>query len=543
MKFLVIRNYNIFILLLVLLLLVSSCARRGRPEGGPKDISPPVLLKAKPDTFATNVSANLKKIELEFDELVVLKDYIKNVIISPPIEPPPMFSPVGTASYKVEVSFEEALRDSTTYTINFGKSIQDNNEGNPYQYFTYVFSTGDFIDSLSVKGSVKTLGKRKQEENIIAALYKFDKNYKDSLIYTEKPYYIAKVDSIGNFELKNLHEGQYKLIAFNDKIANLKFDSKTEKIAFADSIITAGEEKSFKLNISKVEQDYKYVNAEQKSYGRIDFYFEGNPEKLEIKSLENKIKKPYIIHHAYSDTLQYYFNPEEEGLGEKRERLRFTVNHLGKIDSIPPVLFDTSKKADFKISIAGGDLTPETDFNLKTNFPIDNIDKDYIFVSSDSIDLDFEIKQKNEHGFGLKFPVDFDRTYTMKFLPKAVKDIFGNVNDTLNTTVITRNIKDYGNLKLKLSNPPQKPYWIKLMDNNDNEVKSIYGNDIEFNFRFIKPGKYYIKLILDENKNKKWDAGNFFENRQAEPILIYPKDIDVKAYWDYEEVWEFPNKP
>ena len=97
MKLLQIR-YILFLTLVCGFLLQTSCARKGRPSGGPKDITPPVMLKASPDTFSTNVSPNLKKIEIDFDEYVVLKDHMKNVLISPPLERPPAFSPAGTAA-------------------------------------------------------------------------------------------------------------------------------------------------------------------------------------------------------------------------------------------------------------------------------------------------------------------------------------------------------------------------------------------------------------------------------------------------------------
>ena len=141
-----------------------QCARRGSPTGGDKDITPPVLIKADPKNLSTNF--NKKTIRLTFDEFITLEDVQNQLVISPPLKYIPKIRPQGTTSKFVEITFKDTLRENTTYTINFGQSIVDNNEGNPNRFLTYVFSTGDLIDSLSISGVVKDAYNKKADEFI-----------------------------------------------------------------------------------------------------------------------------------------------------------------------------------------------------------------------------------------------------------------------------------------------------------------------------------------------------------------------------------------
>lgn len=516
----------------------SSCARKGRPSGGPKDETPPVLLRAIPDTFSKNVARDLNKIELSFDEYVVLKDYMKNILISPPVEPSPTFSPAGIASKKVKVEFQDSLlAPNTTYTINFGQSIQDNNEGNPYSYFTYVFSTGDVIDSLELKGKVSNPNEREMPKDVIAALYKIDSTYNDSLIYTTKPYYVAKIDSANQFDLRYLHEGKYKLVAFNDETPNMKFDLKTEKLAFHPEIVEAGSVERFDLNLFKPKANYRAVEAVQAEYGKLEFYFEGKPESVKIVPLEHEFTTAKIFHKPYSDTLAYYFNPRIDTLMDKRARLKFAVEHNGILDTIPSALYDNEKTTQLNVYGRKLSYVPEMSYQVEANYPLDTLNKEYILVEKDSLDIDFEVRRLKNNRFALDFPIDFDGKYKISLLPEAAKDFMQRTNDTLDFKFGVRNIKEYGNLNLNIVNKPATSFWLKLFDKQDKEIKSIYGAEDTFEFKYLNPGEYYFKLIVDENSNGRYDTGNLFENRQPEAIYIYNGNVTVRAYWDIDETW------
>ena len=137
-----------FIYGLIILVMLYSCARRGRPIGGEKDIDAPILISATPDHKSVNFDT--KKIRINFNEYIKLEDVNKQLVISPPMENQPIISPVGTASKFINIKILDTLKENTTYTLNFGNSVKDNNEGNVLEQFKYVFSTGNYIDSLNV---------------------------------------------------------------------------------------------------------------------------------------------------------------------------------------------------------------------------------------------------------------------------------------------------------------------------------------------------------------------------------------------------------
>ena len=145
-----------FLYLIVAVLFISNCARTGRPEGGPKDENAPLFVTAKPPYESTKFAE--KEIDLEFDEYIKLKDLNKQFVVSPPMKNPPIISPQGTASKEINIEILDTLQQNTTYILNFGNAVEDNNEGNQLENFKYVFSTGDYIDSLTTVGVIKDSG-------------------------------------------------------------------------------------------------------------------------------------------------------------------------------------------------------------------------------------------------------------------------------------------------------------------------------------------------------------------------------------------------
>lgn len=535
------KSHKILTILMVLVL--SACARRGSPGGGPKDTTPPQLLRAVPDTMSVNVPIDIKEIELDFDEYIKLKNS-QDILISPPVSSGTMFMPQGTAAKKVQVKFDTLLRKNTTYTINFGNSIEDNNEGNPLSYFTYVFSTGPVLDSLEIKGRINAPGDKTPGEDVVAALYKVDSAYTDSLILKQQPYYIANIDSVGRFELKHLHEGKYRLLAFEDSSPNLKIDIKTEKIAFVDSIITAGSSQKYEMDLFQSRQAYRAIEAEQIEAGHIDFVFSGQPEQVEVVALNEETPQGRTIHKPYSDTLQYYFKPElDSAKKKKRLRFKFAVRHKEQLDTIPPVLYDNQKEAKLSLAAQSANYAPGKIYQINANYPLDTIQKEMISVHNDTIPIDFTIKRVNEKRFAVDFPLEFNQKYKIEMLPNAVTDFMGNTNDTLQLSINIKDQKEYGNLILKIKNPPTAPFWLKLYKGEDKEITSVYGREANQTFGNLLPGDYYFKLIVDSNENGRWDTGNFFERKQPEPIFLYPTKVNVRAYWDMEEVWDLASSP
>lgn len=232
----------------------SGCAQMGAPTGGPKDTIPPSLVKAVPDLNSINFNNN--KIVLTFDEYIEVKDVQTNVMVSPY----PKISPVIDYKLKtVTVKLKDTLQPNTTYSINFGNAIKDNNEGNPFKNFTYVFSTGNIIDTMQLSGNVIRAETGKIDSTFFAFLYKQDH---DSAVQTRKPDYIAKLDGQGNFVFKNLAEGTYKLYALKDGDGGKTYNSLTEPFAFLNEpVIVRGIDSAQTLYAYAQENESKTKSA------------------------------------------------------------------------------------------------------------------------------------------------------------------------------------------------------------------------------------------------------------------------------------------
>ncbi len=216
--------------MLVIMFITASCAQTGTPSGGPQDVDPPVVLKTEPQNYSTGFDS--RKIQITFDEFLDMGNFTKELIVSPPMEEKPE---IKLKNKTLIIEFEESLKENATYTFNFGEGIKDLNEGNVLLNYEYVFSTGDRLDSLSVKGTIKNAFDLTVPEPPIFVMLYTELN--DSLPYTDIPYYVGRTDKEGNFAVNNLKEGIYKLFVLKDGNNNLLFDQPGENIAFLDSSI------------------------------------------------------------------------------------------------------------------------------------------------------------------------------------------------------------------------------------------------------------------------------------------------------------------
>jgi hypothetical protein len=216
-------------LLLMLVIIGYSCASMGTPDGGPYDEMPPKFLGSSPKLHAVNVKST--KFELEFDEFIKLEKASEKVVVSPPQLEQPDIKVMGK---KVVGELLDTLKDGVTYTIDFSDAIVDNNEGNPMGHFTYSFSTGSSIDTMEVSGTVLNAADLEPIKGIQVGLHK---NLNDSA-FTKLPFdRVSRTDSRGHFSIRGVAPGKYRIYALMDGNQNYLFDSKTEAIAFSDSII------------------------------------------------------------------------------------------------------------------------------------------------------------------------------------------------------------------------------------------------------------------------------------------------------------------
>ena len=529
------RLLSNLVLLIVIGLLFAQCANRGTPSGGEKDITPPVIIKSEPENFSTNFTA--KEIKIYFDEYIKIKDLQKQLIISPPMNTEPEITPLGSASKYITIKIFDTLQPNTTYAFNFGESIIDNNESNPYPYYRYVFSTGTYIDSLQVKGRVEDALNQKPEEFVSVMLYEVDSTFTDSIIYKEKPKYITNtLDSTSTFQLDNLKAGKYLLVALKDENNNYTFQQKEDKIGFRKEFITVPSDTSYVLNLFKEITNFKATRPKQVSGNKIAFGYEGEYEGMNIKILsdvpegfENRITKGNKI-----DSLYYFFKPEI-----KSDSLMFQVTNKTYLDTFT-VRTRTLEKDSLVISAKSGtSLKLNEDFVLTANNPLMELDKSKISIMRrDSSNVEFSSSYEsilNSHSF--KFDKQEENSYKIKMLPGAVKDFFGAENDTLDFTVRTRALSDYGNLRLTLQNAVY-PVIVQLVSPQGEVKAELYSTKPEpLDFIHISAANYLIRVIYDTNGNKKYDTGNYLKKTQPERVSYYPELLEIRSGWDYVETF------
>lgn len=525
-----------YIFLFFMATALMQCARRGRPTGGPKDITPPVLLKAEPENMSTNFKAT--KIRLYFDELVKLKDVQEQLIISPPLKYTPIITPQGGTNKFIEIILKDTLQENTTYTMNFGQSIVDNNEENPYSFLTYVFSTGSYIDSLEIKGAIKDAFNRKADEFVSVMLYEIDSAYTDSTIYKKPPNYITNtLDSAVIFTLKNIKAGKYALFALKDENKNYMFDQNLDKIGFIEDTLSIPTDSTFLLTLFKETPDYKVSVPSLVANNRIIFGYYGDGKDIGISPvsvLPDSIKTT-ITKEREKDTINFWFTPFE------MDSLIFTVKNetLKIIDTFTvkkrKVGFDSLQ---LKPNISGS-LSFNTPFNIQANTPLVAIDTSKMgLMDKDSLSVDFTVTLDS-----LKNKVDFDfekkpeENYELELLPGAVTDFFGIQNDSMYIRMGTKSYADFGNLSMDIkSEPGNYPMIIQLTSEKGEVKQELYAEEPKsVEFIHIEPAKYLVRIIFDSNRNGKWDPGNYLKRIQPEKVVYYPDVIEVRANWELEQ--------
>jgi uncharacterized protein (DUF2141 family) len=522
---------------LLLLLLTFGCAKRGTITGGSKDTLAPVLKASYPKNFTTNF--NGKEIKLVFDEYVKLKNVNKQLIISPPMKNQPDILP-QTASKILTIKLKDTLKPNTTYSFNFGQSIQDNNEGNPYPQFKYVFSTGSYIDSLAISVKVKDALEKKTDNFVSVMLYEINEKFNDSTIYKETPRYVTNtLDSLKIVKLENIKAGKYLLVAMKDN-GNNKYNPESDKIGFQKQYITIPNDTIFEVELFKEILHFKAVKPTQASKNRILMGYEGKTKDVKV-TVKNgdEILPSVITNYPKKDSLQIWFKPV------KSDSLHVTVQKENYSKQFT-VKFKKQKADTLSISSEfTGNLPLRERFNITSATPLIKFDKSKMAIfNKDSIAVPFEteydyMNQKLYLNFN-KEPLE---KYKISMMPGALEDFYEHKSDTLRYNITTKNASDYGNVKVILENVKHFPVILQLTD-KDGKVKATEYSEKEttINFEAIEPATYTLRIIYDDNKNKIWDTGSYLEKRQSEEVIYLPKEIPLHANFDWEQSFDLRGK-
>ncbi|MBG6186568.1 Ig-like domain-containing protein [Flavobacterium sp. CAN_S2] len=527
-------KYTFFLLLLI----TVGCAKRGSITGGLKDTIAPVLKMSYPENFSTNFKGN--EIKLVFDENIKLKNLNKQLIISPPMKNEPLILPT-TASKTITIKIKDTLQPNTTYSFNFGQSIADNNEGNPFNQFKYVFSTGNYIDSLSLGGTVKSAYDKEVESFVSVMLYDVNDTFKDSVVYNETPRYVTNtLDSLKTFRFENLKAGKYLLVAMKDYNSNNKYNPKTDKIGFSKDFITIPNDTLYELELFKETLPFKTFKPTQASGNRLFLGYEGNVNsaaaspKIVLKN-NNDILSTIITKFPKKDSLQVWYKPiKVDSLNLAVAKDKYETNFNFKIKD--------QKKDTLKISaIQTGNLKFRERFTLESSTPLIRIENSKISVINNAEAPVVFTSEYDE--FNQKLYFDFKKepseNYTFELLPGALTDFFEQTNDTLTYKLKTNSTADCGNLTVTLENVKQFPVIVELTNVKGDVLATEYTeNNTTIAFNLIEPAIYTLRAIYDTNKNNEWDSGNYLEKRQAEEVIYFSKEIDVRANWDVNQIFD-----
>ena len=531
------NTYRLLYIPIVFLFLLSftDCAKKGRPSGGLRDTIAPVILRSAPENFTTNFKNN--EIRITFDEFIKLKDISKELIISPPLKYPPVITPLSVSKV-LKIKILDTLKDNTTYSFNFGNSILDNNEGNLFPNYKYVFSTGSYIDSLTLKGTAVDALLPKTDFPTTVALYQVDQSYKDSLVFLEKPTYITTtLDETNNFELSNLKQGTYQLIALKEQTRNYTFQPKTDKIGFYKDLITIPTDSLFELRLFKEVPDFKPTRPKLESSNRISFGYQGKTDNYQITLLtpmEDDFQYQ-VLKQPGRDTLNFWFKPKVT-----KDSLVFVTKNKLQIDTTT-VRFRELYSDSLRLTAINDRLISLGDtLKLKANTPLVAINSEKIsVVTKDSLAIDFvaQINTK-ENAAQIVFDKQEEQLYSITLRNGALTDYLSNTNDSIVYRQQVKPIADFASLNLTLDNADEFPLLIELIDEKFKVVKQAYleANAPVF-FEHINPGKYFIRLIMDQNKNKIWDPGNFLDKLAPEKVVYYPSIIELRANWSWSETF------
>ena len=527
-------RYSIYIMVMIL---IAGCARRSSPSGGEEDSIPPVLIASNPKINTVNFDAD--EIRLTFNEWVKLEDLQKQLIISPPLDNEKYeIKPLSGVTKKIFVNFIDTLQENTTYTINFGNSIVDNNEGNKMNFFNYTFSTGPTLDSLFVKGNVEDAFNLETDEYLSLQLYRIDSTYNDSIIYNHQPTYLASTLDTTAYRFKNLREGKYILIALKDVGNDYIFNPLYDKIGYYDSIISLPKDSIINLRLFKEEVPIIWDRPHFINSQKIGFGYYG---KLDLSKISLVSKIPDSINYLFTkekdkDTINFWLSKNS------LDSLEFKLKEVDTIKTLT-VKFDRSKDSIID-SLRISDITKSViglkeKFKLSSNLPVKKISDSLIFIRDiDSTLIPFKSSINNNlDEVTLDFDVKPQDDYSIYILPNAIIDHRGGTNDTLGFRTRSQSLEDFGNVYLNVIRDTESQYILQMVNSN-NEIVRKYNSinsDGLYNFESVKPGKYIFRMIRDNNRNKEWDTGNYLKKIQPEEVYYSNFELEIRANWDFNE--------
>jgi hypothetical protein len=512
--------------------ILVQCAKRGNPTGGPVDEKAPEILREFPDNYSTNFKN--QTIKIVFDEYVKFEDLNKQLVISPPLKTTPIITPQGGTAREIEITITDTLQKNTTYVLNFGQSIVDNNEANPYPFYKYVFSTGNYVDSLTLKGKISNALEYKTADFVNVLLYEVDSTYTDSAIYKETPNYVLNtLDSLNTFSMENLREGTYRMVALKEENSDLRFDPKRDLIGYISDYVKVPSDNEYEIRLYKQIEDRDIKRPTHESKNRIHVGYTGSIEGLKIRAVDSSlIEKSRFTKLDKKDTLQYWFQPSKEldSILIEGTASKFSKEFMVPLKDLKKDSLTISKYGDFKL---------RSNIHLSATTPMQIIDPSKLgLMDKDSTAVRFMTRLDSlKNILTVAFDKEENQRYLLTIYPDAVTDFFGFSNpDTLRLNYSTRSTRDYGNIFVTIENGDQFPVIVQVVTKDLKVVAEqvARSNDV-YEFLLVDPDTYYLRIVYDQNNNGKYDPGNYLLQQQPERVQYLKKEVRLQPNWDVNE--------
>lgn len=539
-----------------------ACAKQGFPEGGPRDVTPPQVLQAKPASGQKNFQE--KGFEIEFDEYVVLKDAENNILVSPPMSPKPEYKMSGK---KLKVNLRDTLQRDVTYVFQFKGAIADFNEGNPLPSLVYAFSTGDVIDSMMIRGKVEDAFSHKAREKDVSVLA-FEGG-DDSVVSKGKPLYITKCDKEGNFAFDFIRPGSYRIIALEDGDKNMQYNG-DEAIAFLDTLVEARVRLSDSATKSEVEE-YAIVrmrmSAKTHPVQRItksEFVRSGRIEITTMLPME----EPQIT----PDNLRWHLGVKRDTLTiwmaeEKCDSARIVVSDPSGLQDTLKLRYHEKRNSKGKGGLQKGGVAPLMKSLVKDKVStFDTLwlafDNPVVANHADSAVQVMNLRDSSLSRCGVRMSADGLRAqillegkaetkYRLTLGKGSFTDLYGKASDSLSINTEIVPLDQFGNIILtvslaeEMSAEERAGQVLVQLTNEKGDVlhcqaigmdKMAPGaNPVKVSFMHLAAGKYKVQIILDRNSNGEWDAGDYWEHQQPEEVYYFEKTLELRQNWDIEE--------
>ncbi len=529
------------------LLALASCAKQSTPTGGPRDQDPPVLLESSPGPESLDTKP--ETITLTFDEYIKLDNPTKGIVITPRIKKDEVV--ITALKNVVTLKLNQELEDSTTYVFDFQKSIVDISEGNPAENLKLVFSTGNYIDSLSVSGKINfyfPAQTKPDYKDVLVGIYPLGDT---TDILTAQPYYLSQVDTAGRFTITNIKNGSYLAYAWKDANGTLKAEHKSEEYDFVlDTLVLDENLENVTFNLSKADITPIRILRSAAFGQNYDILTSRSP--VETKLANEKLGEEFFYTNTDNRIRIYPSSPQADSIPfhiSLRDSLGFSK------DSLIWAKFQQSDRKPEKLTVtanSGKSFYGNLEVELRFSKPIKSINTDSLYISYDTASIipvtapmmSFPDSSKRDL---LKIRLAVPDSIAQEiFSVKAADSTFTDIENQVNETALLANYR-----KLKRegladeiagtilgANPP---FIVQLL-NSKNELtqEQFLENSSSYSFKLVEPGTFKIRVIEDLNGNRRWDPSNFTQKRLAERVFYFynpdrQPSLVIRSGWSLQD--------